>query len=323
MGSYVFRSLGGSDDLRLARWATPYVVGGSDDDTVHYDSIQTAINAAVAAGATVDSPAIILVKAESYTENITLYPGIHVAGITGESQTGPKVRGYVQFSAAAAGLPDENYASWDGVDIEPPQDDLALYFYGANPQGLKISNVRIYADLNNTAVSITNTGADSFFRMFNVKVINANGGASSSCMLVATTSTTNLYIRESDFYCVRAQVSVQISGPIFYDFRDIHCIGRVVIEASAPTDPYGVLAQALIESEADPEGVMVIDSDAPSDGNYTLLQDVALVNYAAPVPASAVTGAGAFGYSNVSSMNSVGTLGNGFAIALTATDMQL
>lgn len=57
---------------------TPYIVGQPGDTHAGYTTIQSAINAAQAAGASRTNPANVYIKPGTYAENLTLYSGVNL-----------------------------------------------------------------------------------------------------------------------------------------------------------------------------------------------------------------------------------------------------
>lgn len=139
---------------------TPYIVGS--DIHSQYSTVQAAINAAVADGASAATPKNIYIKPGIYTENIKIYDGIYLIGF-GVTPGGKTIGGGPAYSAAIYG----NVTFDTLTDITCQISHILLYNNGSgnlftigstNSISLAISNCSASAQGSGSAFEVTNTG---------------------------------------------------------------------------------------------------------------------------------------------------------------------
>jgi len=151
-----------------------YVVGKDTGDP--YSSIQAAITQAVTDGASMTTPATVLVKPGAYTENVSLAPGVAVVAVAQGSRGMTLLQGQLEFSAASAGTLEENTASWCGIDVDAGSAGYALDFKGPHTQRLLISESAMRNSSAQACCHVANFGGGSVLLGTNVEFTNAGAG---------------------------------------------------------------------------------------------------------------------------------------------------
>ena len=110
---------------------TPYIVG--PDIHSGYSTIQTAITAAVAGGASSSNPANIYIKPNTYIENVTLPDGINLMGmsqilpsIVNEAGSSVFLSGTIIYSGANSSITNINFTNISGNPIIIQSGTLVL-----------------------------------------------------------------------------------------------------------------------------------------------------------------------------------------------------
>lgn len=158
--------------------ATPYAVGPNQE----YTTIQSAIDAAVSDGRDATNPAVVVVEAGTYAEDITMAPGVFLqavffsgysafpgsifnAGLGNTFMSLPTVIQGTITCDFGAGTLAENATGICGFRIEGPSlAAQAVHVTGANPTSLLMAScsLNIPAD-GNTGVLVDNSGAETTF----------------------------------------------------------------------------------------------------------------------------------------------------------------
>lgn len=169
---------GNASWVSVALGSTPYVVGPNQE----YTTIQSAIDAAVADGKDASDPAVVVVEAGTYAEDITMAPGVFLQAVffSGYAAYPGAIFNAVQgntFMALptviqgtitcnfGAGTLADNSTGICGFRIEGPSGAAqAVHVTGANPTNLLMAScsINIPGD-GNTGVLVDNTGADTTF----------------------------------------------------------------------------------------------------------------------------------------------------------------
>ncbi len=131
--------------------ASKYLVGPAPSGSP-YASIQAAINAAVSDGATVSSPAVVFVQPGTYTENVTMAPGVSVQAVVDHRSFSTTLNGVLMVSFATT----DDLASWNGVDIS-----RGISFTGGVKQQLFLSSATIYSNGGGSPLVMNNVAAGS------------------------------------------------------------------------------------------------------------------------------------------------------------------
>jgi hypothetical protein len=153
---------------------TEYVVGKDTWDP--YDSIQDAIDAAVADGHTFSNPAVVLVKPGTYTEDVTSAVGVNVISLMGEKSYQTKLTGTLTFNSGAGGSIGNKITTWSGIDVSANGTSGTLIFTGSNPQRLNIVNCEVNSGNAQPALLMNNTGTGSLIVTDNVNFNNTSTG---------------------------------------------------------------------------------------------------------------------------------------------------
>lgn len=130
---------GGTDKFEINNMlaATPYVVG-KNSNNYQYTTIGSAITAALSDGATVGSPAIILITPGTYTENITLLGSIYLFGSMNGNSGSVVIDGNVTYtSIIAADMVIQN------LTIAPVSGGLGLQLGGSAVGSVSVNNVKV------------------------------------------------------------------------------------------------------------------------------------------------------------------------------------
>lgn len=148
----------------------------NDATAAPFTSIQTAYNAAKAAGHGVGNPAQVLVCPGTYTEDVTLdTPEIDVIGVAQDSQgamgtaadrspTGigqTILAGSLTIDLVGAATAPATTARWQGIDIRPPAG-AAIAFGGPNNAASYIYVTDCQIVSNTEAIQMANTGITGF-----------------------------------------------------------------------------------------------------------------------------------------------------------------
>jgi hypothetical protein len=147
-------SLGSMTDYHVARYI---VSAGGATDGANYTTIALAYAAAVAAGA----PQTVFVQPGTYTENITLTPGINIAAFDCDALT-PNVSIVGKLTLSAAGS-----VTISGIR-HTTNGDFALAVTGSAASILNLKNCYINCS-NNTGVSHTSSDGGSFIFFYNCR----------------------------------------------------------------------------------------------------------------------------------------------------------
>jgi hypothetical protein len=128
---------------------TPFIVG--TDNHAEYATIQSAITAATAAGASSSSPANVYIKPGTYTENITLADGVNLVGFGGGARPSVIINGKCSGTFTGA-------CSISGVALKT-NGDFALSLTGANSPFITLDSCYFISTLGQTTINITTTGS--------------------------------------------------------------------------------------------------------------------------------------------------------------------
>jgi len=148
-------------------------------------SIQSQIDAAVADGFGVGNPCLINIEPGTYTENLTLYAGIHLASMIRQKSYATVVSGTIGFSAASAGAAAANMVLLTGISVSADGSAPTFLFSGTHPQIVRFYNGEINAGGGGQPpLSMTNTGSGSTFIMDNSN-LNVGAGAANAAAVAA------------------------------------------------------------------------------------------------------------------------------------------
>jgi len=140
-----------------------YLVGAGV--TYPFNTIQAAINQAVTDGkGTAAAPALVLVDAGIYTENLTLHEHVHIVGLAGDGLEWPvEIRGSATYSPTALAATD-NQLSISGVKLSQPTADTPT-------------------------VTVTGAAASAMLSLNNCGVSKTFGGTTANILVNATSAT--------------------------------------------------------------------------------------------------------------------------------------
>jgi hypothetical protein len=258
--------------------ATPFVAGLDAGDP--YGTIQGAIDAAYAAELADGRPRTVVVKAGSYTENVSLKPGIHVVSAVPERSFAAILNGKltVNFDGLSP-APTTAIMSWTGVDIANSSGN-AIEFGGAIHQQFFIANAQVQSGTGN-ALLANNSFSGSEVDSENCRFLyfgstpNAAGGA--------------VKVTAGNFYAQRGFIwssSDVVNSDVAADFSG----GQVILWNMATKGQVrtgGAADVTIANSDMKVDNASAVDANA---GNGTkLLSDFITRNAAGP----AVTGIGA------------------------------
>lgn len=251
--AHIWKPLNGAS---AAGWSK-YVVSGQATPVAPYSTIQSAITAAVADGHDATHPASILIMPGTYTETITMAPGIALIGFA-EPLLGP--------SATIVGTVNVALA----VDGACAFSDLLitgnLVLGGTHAQTLSLINVGVLASAG-SAIADTNSGAGTI-TFFNSAIATTDAaGFAMTCSNART-----ILAQETSFSGLLANSALSWAGgsPIF---RRCDVIGRVVL-ATAGTATFSesrlrATGQAVVTAGAGTTA-SIIRSSLESDGTNVL-----------------------------------------------------
>lgn len=160
---------GSVTDLHTARFI---VSAGGSTDGANFTTIAAAYAAALATGGV----QTVFIQPGTYTENITLSPGINLSAYPCDaySQQGigsPNVIILGKLTATFTGV-----CSISGIQLKT-NSDFCLSVTGSNNTGITLVDCFLYAN-NNTAISYTTSGGNSKIELFNCKGDIATTGIS-------------------------------------------------------------------------------------------------------------------------------------------------
>ncbi|MBS0654026.1 MAG: hypothetical protein JSR39_10945 [Verrucomicrobia bacterium] len=168
---------GGSQYISLS----PFIVG--TDVHSSYTTIQAAINAAVAAGASISNPLNVYVKPKNgsaYVENLTLQPGVNLVGF---GQV-PAIFGKMTYTQAGTVNISNFYLQTNSDNILSVSGGAASY--------VVVNNCYLSVGASVTGIAFTSSSVNA-----TIIVNNCYGNIGASGALWAMTSPGNLYIN----YC--------------------------------------------------------------------------------------------------------------------------
>jgi hypothetical protein len=161
--------------LDFQKKITPYIVGKETNDP--YSTIQSAINQAVTVdGKSFTDPAVIIVKPGTYTEDVTLYPGINVIALAWEKSYMTILNGMLIYDTSAGGTSGTKIATWTGIDVSAAGSPGTVRFAGLNPQRLHLLNCHITSTNTNPGLIMTNNSGDSLVIANDVDFENTSTG---------------------------------------------------------------------------------------------------------------------------------------------------
>jgi hypothetical protein len=139
-------------------------------------SIQDSINQAFADGHNDNNKAFIMISQDK-TENITLKPGIFIAGLNSSGTHSPWViTGQVTINSVS-GTIDNNHYAISGVEIVGPTTVQAVNFIGTSPQRLFLKDVWITANgIGGHCLEMNNSGSGSIVEADEIKFSHTGTG---------------------------------------------------------------------------------------------------------------------------------------------------
>jgi hypothetical protein len=153
---------------------TNYIVGKDSFDP--FSSIEAAITQASTDGHGFSNPAVVLVKPGTYTENVTMLPGINVISLMNDKAYQTELVGTLTYSCTT-GTYGSNLCSWLGIDVKSSSPAIAsLVFSGTAPQRLNVSNCEVDSASANPALEMNNSGTGSTLVNSNVNFNNTSTG---------------------------------------------------------------------------------------------------------------------------------------------------
>lgn len=250
----------------LAQWLpagsvagiTPYMVGVDPD--LDYTTIQSAIDAAAADGhEDADNPAVVLVRAGRYAENVTMRRGIFLQGVPTVPQGvtitgagGPSAVMTIDISDGGGPI-EKNVTGMSGISIEST-GQVGLHFTGITPQVFLGQVVYLAATVGGQAMLVDNTGVRITRSAVVIEALRMGGTATASSPLVEVTAAQLLMDDFIDQIEDQSMVCLQTSG-----------IGNVVVST-------GLLQGGVRLEDAAPEpdvlGQVVITSTPPREGLF-------------------------------------------------------
>ncbi len=259
---------------------TPFVVGLDLGDP--YSTIQAAIDAAYAAELGDGRPRTVLVKAGSYTENVSLKPGVHVVSAVPERSFAAILHGTltVNFDGLSP-APTTTIMSWTGIDIVASTGN-AIEFGGTSyHQQFFIANAQVQSSAGN-AVLATNSFANSEISSENCRFIYT-GSVSNPAGGTVKVTAGNFFAQRGNIWSsggvANSDVAADFSGSGQVVLWNMDLAGQVKTSGSAN------VAIANCNMAVDNASAV----DANSTGGTKLLNDFITKNSSGP----AVTGTGA------------------------------
>jgi len=229
---------------------TPYIVGKGSSDL--YSTIQSAIDHAVTVnGASFASPAIIIIKPGTYTEDVTLYSGINVIALAWEKSYMTRVNGMLIYDTSAGGESGSKIASWTGIDVSTNGNPGTLRFAGLNPQRLHILNCHITSTGANPAILMTNNSGDALVVAHDVDFENTSTGYAIRVDYGKLSSFKTRALKNSNL------IAMQINNDSEIESFSLYSTGQLEFKDTA----VGLVANPIISSGAN--DCIIMDSSNP------------------------------------------------------------
>ncbi|MBS3903738.1 MAG: hypothetical protein KGZ39_00245 [Simkania sp.] len=140
---------GGVSTLQFSnlRDITPYVVG-SNANLSAFTTVQSAIDQAVADGASLATPAVVWITAGKYLEDVTLYPYVHLAGAVDSSVFACEIIGNAVYTGSGQ-------FTATNVSFTTNNASAALSFQGAGVSNVHLQSVDCKATVNGICLECT------------------------------------------------------------------------------------------------------------------------------------------------------------------------
>jgi len=263
-----------SDELAAVGYSlTPYIVG--KDPTDPYSSIQAAVDQAVLDGATFSTPAVVIVKPGTYTENVSLAVGVNVISLVHEKSYMTKVVGTLTFNSAPGGSVGSKITTWVGIDVTGDGSSPTLQFSGLNPQRLNITNCEINSPGLSQACVSSNTGSGSVLVAKDVNFNQTGSGLLASDAILAQAGKVSLTKVQANTYYGLDAISLITTSQIEGFF--VYTTGRVVLGGTA-----GGMLSNLVANAGATEAVVMGSTGSLLLANSISLGFVKLVGGANP-----------------------------------------
>lgn len=267
--------------------ATKYMVG-KDPDT-DFTSIQAAIDAAQADGhEDINNPAIVLVRAGVYDEDVNLVRGIFVEGLPGLPE-GVTINGTVTCAISDSGNLFANVTGIQGLTIRSTGANDALVFTGATPEQLLLMGACGCISAGGHAILMDNPTPPLIsgcrINASQCRAESAPGNPNSvvkvdgACSFNYSTST----IVHPD--ASAGSVGLELTGGSDALVNAILMIGKVFCDAVNPTIVPPIISNCTIQTAIGGAAIPIVtcDSTILLDGVYAISDAVPVVDGAGSV----------------------------------------
>lgn len=139
----------------LANTAFEFTVG-PEGSGARFNTIQAAIDAALADGASLQNPKLIVVLPGDYPENITAVVGVVISAL---APIGTAMQGTLTIDLPDAGGFENTATAWNSIAIEAPAGQSAIVFTGTTAQIGLIQNSAL-SSVDTPTIINNNTGVD-------------------------------------------------------------------------------------------------------------------------------------------------------------------
>lgn len=185
---------------------TPYIVGTDSK----YTSIQSAIDAAVADGASDSNPSLVLVKFGTYTEDISLVAGVYLQGLSNCA--------IQAFGVTVIGDITGDYIGMCTMDNISLQGSLTISGTGASQFASQCCN---YTAGENVAITFSNPNCLGTFSKCYIQ--SSNGAVNNTVNIIATQNVSFILcqFQPNQAYTVFGAINVAANVTLFNGFMGI------------------------------------------------------------------------------------------------------
>lgn len=234
---------GGGTDLHVARFI---VSPGGSADGANYTTIASAYAAAVTAGA----PQTVFIQPGTFTENISLTPGIDLSAFGSDSSLNATGNVIINgtLTASSAGS-----TTISGIQLQTNSADV-LDVTGSEPTVVNLQNCFINC-LNNNGITFSSSSSSAAINMF-----NCEGDVGSATTSFAMSSAGTFNLRNTNWTNSGGSTSYNIISA--GNFNAVGCNLRIPIESTATTN-FSFLNSSIDTSSINHISLLVSGNSGP------------------------------------------------------------
>jgi hypothetical protein len=189
-----------------------------------YNTVTTAISAAVTAGYVDGNPAEVILMGNT-TENITLAPGVYLTSLGTGTHGSPNITGTVTVTSST-GTTVSNHYSISNLRIIAPTNGYCINFTGTAPQKLFVRDMWLDANGTGAGIYMDNTGSGSTLQMDTAHLAHSGTGD----VYCINVTKGGCYVTDIETSGAVQVAAVQAGATLTIDSSELDANGDIVAE---------------------------------------------------------------------------------------------